>query len=443
MVHVVDPVVVESGDGSRVDAGEVGFAALSAMFTQDGLDHPGRGVDPLLAAQRIIAIGQALLLAAVEAERSTCRLLDSQCGGSALDASVVGELAVALRLSTRSAQFLYGDARSMAAYPQVWRALLGGDLDMSKARIVVNALDIAAGLDAAAVVPPGVPAPTWIQDEVWRRGLPYAREHTSRQLTHYLHRLLVLHDPDLGRKRRKEAELGRGVWLSQQMDGMSQLHAVLATEKAQAIFDALTGHATRSNGDPGDDRTLVQRRADSLADRILGDGTDQAGADVAGVNPTVVVNVTVPVDSLAGVTETPALVNGIGPIPADVARRLAAGDARWRRILTDRVTGAVLDLGHRVHDPNTRLKEQVRLRDGTCRFPGCSVKASNCDLDHAVAFPDGPTSYDNLHALCRRHHTIKHTRGWQVEVLPHGRLEWTTPTGRVQVTTPDPYALVA
>ncbi len=78
----------------------------------------------------------------------------------------------------------------------------------------------------------------------------------------------------------------------------------------------------------------------------------------------------------------------------------------------------------------------VRARDGRCRFPGCSVAARFCDLDHVRPWPAGPTAAENLACLCRRHHRIKQRPGWRVRMMPGAALEWTDPTGRVRTTTP-------
>ncbi len=101
---------------------------------------------------------------------------------------------------------------------------------------------------------------------------------------------------------------------------------------------------------------------------------------------------TIPIDSLAGLSDTPGTLSGYGVLPADLVRRLAAGDTRWRHILTDRATGAVLDVGTWSYRPPTALDRHVRTRDVTCRFPGCTVPARECDLDHLIPFPQGPTN---------------------------------------------------
>ncbi|GGB78225.1 hypothetical protein N798_03195 [Knoellia flava TL1] len=77
----------------------------------------------------------------------------------------------------------------------------------------------------------------------------------------------------------------------------------------------------------------------------------------------------------------------------------------------------------------------VRLRDGSCRFPGCSTPARQCDLDHVRPWPTGPTSTTNLICLCRRHHRIKQRDGWTLRLHPDATITWTDPTGRTSNTT--------
>ena len=85
--------------------------------------------------------------------------------------------------------------------------------------------------------------------------------------------------------------------------------------------------------------------------------------------------------------------------------------------------------------PGPALDRYVRARDRHCRFPGCRRPAVNCDIDHLVPWPNGPTSHTNTAALCRRHHRIKTHTNWQVKALPGNVLEWTSPRGHTYTTT--------
>jgi len=90
--------------------------------------------------------------------------------------------------------------------------------------------------------------------------------------------------------------------------------------------------------------------------------------------------------------------------------------------------------------PSKKLADFVRCRDLTCRFPGCRVPATNCDLDHTIPWPCGPTAASNLKCLCRRHHLLKTfwggQKGWRDEQFDDGTVVWTAPDGRTHVTTP-------
>ncbi|HET7762042.1 MAG TPA: HNH endonuclease signature motif containing protein, partial [Phycicoccus sp.] len=109
-------------------------------------------------------------------------------------------------------------------------------------------------------------------------------------------------------------------------------------------------------------------------------------------------------------------------------------------VACDPATGARLDPRERhsteSYRPGTGLVALVRARDGRCRFPGCSVAARFCDLDHVRPWPAGPTEASNLMCLCRRHHRIKQAPGWRVRLHADGRADWTDPAGRVTVTAP-------
>ena len=86
--------------------------------------------------------------------------------------------------------------------------------------------------------------------------------------------------------------------------------------------------------------------------------------------------------------------------------------------------------------PGRALAARVRARDRHCRFPGCSVPAKRCHLDHVTAFPHGDTVEDNLQCLCAAHHGFKHHAGWTVTMTDDGTCAWTTPTGTTHTTTP-------
>src|SRR5262249_54246368 len=90
--------------------------------------------------------------------------------------------------------------------------------------------------------------------------------------------------------------------------------------------------------------------------------------------------------------------------------------------------------------PSAGLQEFVRVRDLTCRFPGCDRPAEFCDIDHTVAYPVGVTHPSNLKCLCRKHHLLKTfwtgACGWADQQLADGMVIWTSPTGEIYTTHP-------
>jgi hypothetical protein len=91
----------------------------------------------------------------------------------------------------------------------------------------------------------------------------------------------------------------------------------------------------------------------------------------------------------------------------------------------------------RGYSPSAALDRFIRARDRRCRFPGCRARSVRCDLDHTLPWPCGPTSAENLCALCRHHHRLSHQApGWSLRGLPDGGLEWTTPGGETITTCP-------
>jgi hypothetical protein len=167
-----------------------------------------------------------------------------------------------------------------------------------------------------------------------------------------------------------------------------------------------------------------------------GRGGRTAGATTGATRT--LVRVTVPIGTLMGIDDQPGDLAGYGPIPAGLARDIAAGGT-WKRLLTDPVSGMLLDYGRTTYRPPVGLADFVRARDHACVFPGCSRPADACDIDHRKPHPEGPTSEDNLECLCKHHHRLKHEAGWTVE-YHNGVHVWTTPDGHRYHRQPHPIA---
>ena len=172
--------------------------------------------------------------------------------------------------------------------------------------------------------------------------------------------------------------------------------------------------------------------------------------------------VTITLETLLGLTQTPARLHGYGPLPAAMARDLAA-TGTWRCAAVDD-HATLLGLGTRTwtpaYVPGTPLTRFTTARDLTCRFPGCPTPATRCDNDHRHPHPKGATCTCNLQHLCRRHHILKTTGAFTSRPTSPGTrtagtagtggtndtitwddtITWTTPTGHTYPAPPTPFA---
>ncbi len=231
---------------------------------------------------------------------------------------------------------------------------------------------------------------------------------------------------------------------------MATIVATLPAPDAIAVWNALTAVAHK-NEDPRDSRSRAHKRADALT-AWAHQAADDPELPVMQGKKRLETQVVIDAATLLGLAENPGELVGFGPIPATLARMLAADSGCWRRMVTDPVTGHLLDYGHRTYKPPAALREYVIARDKGCQFPGCSQPAQRCDLDHVEPFTGTPegglTSADNLISLCRRHHQLKTHHRWRVRVVkppgvtsetggrstgdshsPGIRVEWVSPRG--------------
>lgn len=339
------------------------------------------------------------------------------------------EIAARLGVTRAVAEGKIALAAGLDVLPEVADALARGEVDVRRATVLTEDL---AHLPADAA------------RDVAAAALARARECTAPQLRQHLRRLELVRDPDGTARRHDRARERRRVELQPAPDAMAWLSAYLPADDAVAIRTTLT--ALAAHPAEGDDRPLDARRADALVDlatRWLDAGTAPDGTPLVttqGRRPHLVL--TASALAVAGLTDAPAHLEGYGPVPATLARRVAAR-ATWEPLLVDARTGAPLARSTRRYAPTQALRDAVVHRDATCTFPGCRMSARRCDVDHIEAYdPDaGPgddqTRVANLHALCRHHHGLKTRREWTPLRTPTGVTVWSSPHGRPYRRAPE------
>ena len=356
------------------------------------------------------------------------------------------EAAATLRVADVTAKTVMAEAGVLAEQPTLAGAMADGRVGLQHGRVLIGEL---MGLqpEEAEVVLADV--------------LPRVGARTPAQVRGITRRALIRLWPAAAADRRVQARKRVGVWIHPEPDGLACLRALLPAEDATTLMQALTEQAAARPAAEGD---IDSRRIAALLADVLGvPATDPRPAGDTprrrGCRGARVVDVTVPVSVALGLSDAPGELHGYGPIDAELTRLLVT-DAVLRKVCVDERTGQVLAVAsttHRVrtaaearqvlldmvahptldndelwqdrYRPGAALARHVRTRDVSCVFPGCSVPAWRCDLDHRVPWPQGSTSPDNLAALSRHHHRAKQA-GWTPSAQPDGSTTWRSPCGR-------------
>lgn len=386
-----------------------------------------------LIGRRMVAVAELLAWRTAEAESE-----DPDCGYMIITGlqRTSAEVAAAMKLSARGAGILVTHAEALdTRLPKVRALLIDGRIDWRTVQIILSRTDLVTDSTTIAALD------TKLAQQITRW-----RTWSRRNVINEVDSLIRLLDPDAA-KERERAEDRRHITVSAQPDGTAKIEGVVAAQTGVAIDTRLDQLA--NSVCPTDPRTHDQRRAD--ASQAMANGTPLAclcttcqpvePASARGrpaSTPSVVINVITDQATLLGGANRPGYLTGFGVIDADQVRALARG-ASVRTLLEPTPTPEELLR----YQPSAALDRYVRLRDITCRFPGCDRPAHRTDLDHTIAFnhtnpaAGGPTSPSNLKCLCRQHHRLKtFHHGWRDQQLPDGRVIWTSPTGHTYTTHP-------
>jgi len=105
-------------------------------------------------------------------------------------------------------------------------------------------------------------------------------------------------------------------------------------------------------------------------------------------------------------------IPGVGPIPVEVARRLAV-DSFLNVLVTDGVDVTTVARAGRTIP--VALRRALEERDPECVVPGCDTR-ERLEIDHLVPFVDGgEVSLANLARLCHWHHYLKTHHGHRLQ----------------------------
>jgi hypothetical protein len=269
---------------------------------------------------------------------------------------------------------------------------------------------------------------------VVERVLDRAGQSTTGQLAALIRKLSIEVDPEDAQRRCDRATSGRRVVSEATAEGAANLLGLDLAPHRVAAATRRINLIARTLRTSGETRTMDQLRADVFLDLLNGKTVTGTGSDQA------VVDLTVDLETLAGLAESPGDLDGYGPVIADIARQVATQQetSEWRFTVTHPDSGMPIHVGTTQRRPTLSMRRVVEARHPTCVFPGCRMPARACDLDHRIPWSHGgPTSVHHLAPLCRHDHRIRH-HGWTYQPLPNGDHHWTSPLNHTSTTSGTP-----
>nr|CTQ95771.1 hypothetical protein [Kibdelosporangium sp. MJ126-NF4] len=322
------------------------------------------------------------------------------------------ELAAGLRMSIRAATNRVLEAEHIVRrLPATLTALEEGVIDMARARATLQITKAMSDEDALAV-----------EEAVLAQG-PHASYQEYRRA---LRRQAMKVDPEAAERKRKQKLEDRDVVARKSEDGSSRLVATMLAGEAESAYNILN-HLAHKAKTPDDTRTLAQRRADALTDLLLGKERQHVRANI---------NVTVPLSTLIGLNNQPGELSEYGPITAEQCRELARNGV-LRRLVTDDF-GHLLDVSPRRY-ASASLTDLIRMRDRTCRQPGCRVPGRKCRV-HSVKRTSRRKRLRDYHLLCKRHQLMyQRAKGWLFAQPESDRVIFVTPTKQVREAVAERY----
>lgn len=421
--------------------------------------RPSARVDYLAALEKQGAWLQALMQIAIVAVAGSEPESDKGLYSN-VDDPQREEIASTLNVAPITAQSRIDVARVLTQHlPATCSALANGEISSAQATVIAK--------ESATLLRRGIDPDQLKYLE--STAIAYAEFHTPAQVTNKVRSIVAKMEPVEFEVAVAQASEGRRVTFTPQPHGMAQIMALLPAVEAQTVWLAIDklarankdkdliniarisrsvsiddGSVSREDSSVSTESasptefisanieplTLDQLRADALA-TIAEKFLAASGEENLAHGRPVTLNLTLDLPTFLGLSENPGVLAGYGEIPASAARLLAS-DAKWRRFITDPVTGNLLDYGRLTYQPPQPLIDFIVARDRRCRFPGCRQPARVCDIDHAIPWEEGgKTSKENLGLLCRRHHRMKTHGGWKLVSYADGSCEWSSPTGNV------------
>ena len=289
-------------------------------------------------------------------------------------------------------------ARALATLPKIDKGLSRGELSYSKVRAMTRIADESNEDYLMMIAKHGTAHHVEKLVSKYRtaKRLQDAdaaeEQYRDRELEYYHD-----HDGCLVIKARMPAE--QGALIVKALEMAMEINHV----EARSAVDDVT--AVTSAAEP-----VAARRADALADIAETYMNNDESSGSTADRYQVVVHVTAVTSEIED-----------GPHVSVATSRRIGCDSSIVNIVEDE-NGEPLSIGRRSRSIPPPMRRALRIRDGGCRFPGCT-NTKFVDGHHIKHWADGgETSLDNLVSLCRRHHHLVHEGGFACEKSADGEV---------------------
>ncbi len=277
-------------------------------------------------------------------------------------------------------------AHALAHLPKIDKGLSKGELSYSKVR-----------------------AMTRIADETNEDYLMMIAKHGT---AHHVEKLVSKYRTA---KRLQDAEVADAQYRDRELshyydhDGCLVIKARMPAEQGALIIKALEMAMDKDFLESGhaDPTPIAARRADALANiaETYMNNSESSGSTA---------------DRYQVIIHTVGAASAATDVTAVTSRRISC-DSTIVKIKEDK-NGEPLSIGRRSRSIPPPMRRALRIRDGGCRFPGCT-NTRFVDGHHIKHWADGgDTSLDNLVLLCRHHHHLVHEGGFACEKSADGEV---------------------
>ncbi|MEI8336887.1 MAG: HNH endonuclease signature motif containing protein, partial [Actinomycetes bacterium] len=151
-----------------------------------------------------------------------------------------------------------------------------------------------------------------------------------------------------------------------------------------------------------------------LCEKASASDSGAGASKTKSTRPNAVMNIRIDIDALKrGHTEDGEVceIAGVGPIPVATATEYL-GEAFLKLLVVDGTE--IRTIAHMGRALPAKLRTAVEERDRVCQVPTCDMTLG-LEIDHIRPFAEGgPTTFENLVRLCKRHHLQKTHDGYRL-----------------------------